>query len=292
MAANPARIMSSKIMMGTPLMTMTMSGHILRSSSGAAAIVAQSSTDMTFTIRRQYTAARTCSDNPALNNSNNFLLQHQHQQKRYFARSKRGGPPRRNTNRNIPHDNNIYDFDNLSTNNKPKEHQKNILVIGSSGVLGKSLVSTLGGSKLQWNVIGADVTPTSSTGVEDDNYVYLPGDTSLSNLTGELYRGVSHILRQHQGSGSGSGSGGESQESKLDAIICASGGWAGDVDMNTMMENHVAEVNSASELEDVDLEEEFARESAEVCERMMRMNYYPIVAGCQVGRRFMKRGGE
>ena len=77
----------------------------------------------------------------------------------------------------------------------------------------------------------------------------------------------------------------------MDAIICASGGWAGDVDIADMMERHLADANG-SELEDVDYEEEYARESAEVCERMMRVNYYPVVAGGQVGRRFMKRGGE
>jgi hypothetical protein len=36
---------------------------------------------------------------------------------------------------------------------------------------------------------------------------------------------------------------------------------------------------------------EYARESAEVVERMMRVNFYPIVAGSLVGSRFMNRGG-
>ena len=80
----------------------------------------------------------------------------------------------------------------------------------------------------------------------------------------------------------------------LDAVVCASGGWAGDVDIANVMENHLSKnANSSSEMdEDVDFEEEYARESAAICERMMRMNYYPIVAGSQVVRRFMKQGGK
>lgn len=128
--------------------------------------------------------------------------------------------------------------------------------------------------------MGADVLDqTKETKLGLSNYILLPKDGSMADLTGELYRGVSSHLQ-----------GGESTKDKLDAIICASGGWAGDVDIADVMENHLAEASS-SELEDVDIEEEYARESAEVCERMMRMNYFPVVAGSQVGRRFMKRGG-
>jgi len=175
-----------------------------------------------------------------------------------------------------------YSFEDLDS----KKHQtedKNVLVVGSSGILGKALVSHFG-HRCDWNVIGADVLDPSETAEERGlrDYVQLPKDGSMADLTGQLYRGVSRHLR--------AGGGGSNDEERLDAIVCASGGWAGDVDVADMMENHLAE-SASSELEDVDIEEEYARESAEVCERMMRVNYYPIVAASQVGRRFMKRGG-
>ena len=201
--------------------------------------------------------------------NNDVLLQ----QRRHFARStKRVVSKRERFDK--------YSFEEGGRVSSPKE-DKNILVIGSSGVLGKTLVSHFGKSR-QWNVVGADVMDAERSVGEKglSDYVRLPGEGSMADLTGELYRGVSLRL-----------GGGESKRDKLDAIICASGGWAGDVDLTEMMESHLSEANS-SELEDVGVQEEYARESADVCERMMRMNYYPIVAGSQVGRRFMKRGGK
>ena len=104
----------------------------------------------------------------------------------------------------------------------------------------------------------------------------------MGDYTGELYRGVRRRL---------GGGGRKSDKERLDAIVCASGGWAGDVDLAEMVESHLAD-SDRSELEDVDIEEKYARESVEVCERMMGVNYFPIVAGRQVGRRFVMRGGE
>jgi hypothetical protein len=39
-------------------------------------------------------------------------------------------------------------------------------------------------------------------------------------------------------------------------------------------------------------EEEYVKEAAGVVERMIRVNYYPVVAGSLVGQKFMNRGGE
>jgi len=145
------------------------------------------------------------------------------------------------------------------------------------------------GHSCNWNVIGADVLDPAA-GADDGkglrDYIQLPKEGSIGDLTGDLYRGVSHLLNP-EGSPQK-----KSSEEKLDAIVCASGGWAGDVDFADMMESHLVETAVSSELEDLDVEEKYARESAEVCERMMRVNYFPIVAGSQVGRRFMRRGGE
>lgn len=144
------------------------------------------------------------------------------------------------------------------------------------------------GHSCHWNVIGADVLDANAGGDRKGlrDYIQLPKEGSIGDLTGELYRGVSHLLNPTEGSPQK-----KSNEEKLDAIVCASGGWAGDVDFADMMESHLAETAVPSELEDLDVEEKYARESAEVCERMMRVNYFPIVAGSQVGRRFMRKGG-
>ena len=206
------------------------------------------------------------------------------QQRRNFSRStKRGHGNQRSKNNHIEGEFERYTFgeDDASEHQVPN---KNILVIGSSGVLGKTLVSQFG-NKYAWNVLGADVLHPDDQSADGkvglSEYIRLPKEGSMADLTGELYRGVSRHVH-----------GGETNKDKLDAIVCASGGWAGDVDLTSMMDDHVSEVEVSSELEDLDVEEEYARESADVCERMMRMNYYPIVAGSQIGRRFMKRGGE
>ena len=194
-------------------------------------------------------------------------------QRRYFARN-----TKRNNNNTKKYIDGKYSFED-SDRVEAKE-SKNILIIGSSGILGKALVSNFGNLN-KWNVVGADVLEPSMSDKKSglSEYISLTNDGSISDITGELYKGVSHSLH-----------GGDTNNKKLDAIVCASGGWAGDVDITDMIDNHLAESNS-SELEDIDYEEEYARESALVCERMMRMNYYPIVAGSQIGRRFMKRGG-
>ena len=55
------------------------------------------------------------------------------------------------------------------------------------------------------------------------------------------------------------GGGKKSDEACLDAMVCASGGWAGDVDLAEMVESHLAD-SDRSKLEDVDIEEKYARE--------------------------------
>lgn len=225
-------------------------------------------------------------------NLSNTTTNNYSQQQRNFARG-----THRSTNHQQQRGNRNDRFDTYSYDgNVIQKDTKNILIIGSSGILGKTLVSQFGNEK-DWNVLGADVAvpalddidPTSEEGGEElelNDYISLSKSGSLADLTGELYRGVSSNLQ-----GDDDASKNSSKHNKLDAIICASGGWAGDVDIANVMEHHLADKANSGGLEDVDIEEEYARESAEVCERMMRMNYFPIVAGGQVGRRFMKRGG-
>lgn len=206
----------------------------------------------------------------------------QQQQTRHFAQ---GGTHKRKKNRTPNNGSSSsrdgdhfdkYSFDDVDS--KPKEAKKNVLVIGSSGVLGRTLVSHFGNS-FQWNVLGADVVDPSednddSGGVSTtkglSDYIWLPKDGSMADLTEELFKGVQS----------------KNRSKKLDAIVCASGGWMEDV----LMGDVVARAKSNGD-EGVDLALEYARESAEVVERMMRVNFYPIVAGSLVGSRFMNRGG-
>eukprot|EP01082_Thalassiosira_pseudonana_P009761 g8714.t1 g8714 contig33:50657-52142(-) len=206
----------------------------------------------------------------------------QQQQTRHFAQ---GGTHKRKKNRTPNNGSSSsrdgdhfdkYSFDDVDS--KPKEAKKNVLVIGSSGVLGRTLVSHFGNS-FQWNVLGADVVDPSednddsgvvSTTKGLSDYIWLPKDGSMADLTEELFKGVQS----------------KNRSKKLDAIVCASGGWMEDV----LMGDVVARAKSNGD-EGVDLALEYARESAEVVERMMRVNFYPIVAGSLVGSRFMNRGG-
>ena len=208
------------------------------------------------------------------NHTRQFILPNNYQQIRQFARlTKRGGG----------HPRTKYSFED--EDRVIPQESKNILIIGSSGILGKTLVSHFG-IKHDWNVVGADIIESDivkeKSGLGD--FIRLPKDGSVADLTVELYRGVSNTFLQ----------GGETNKTKLDAVVCASGGWVGDVDIENVMENYLSKnADSSSEMdEDVDFEEEYAKESAEVCERMMRMNYYPIVAGSQIVPRFMKQGGK
>ena len=146
------------------------------------------------------------------------------------------------------------------------------------------------GNQMNWNVIGADVVVLSPTDDDDDEhdddeivqqskgmkeYIALPQDGSVADLSVALYRGVSNYLSPNKKSARG-----------LDAIVCASGGWMGDVDKFDFQ--HAIQENEL--LEDIDVEEEYIRESTAVCEHMMKVNYYPVIAGGMIGQRFLNAG--
>jgi len=179
--------------------------------------------------------------------------------------------------------------------------KKNILVIGSAGILGRAIVSHFTNEQ-RWNVVGADVVAVPSPPSDNDKndseaatvddvgrrlkeYIQLPINGSLSELTGELHRGVSSYIRNKSSSSSSftPRMGEEDKDiSLLDAIVVASGGWAGDI-------TNEPPIPHSSEYDDDD--EAYARSSALVCERMLRMNYYPVVAGSLLTNRLVKKGG-
>lgn len=129
-------------------------------------------------------------------------------------------------------------------------------------------------------MVGADVLDPSDDVVVTTKglkeYISLPSDGSVADLSVALYRGISNYLSPNN----------TNKQASLDAIVCASGGWMGDVDKYTYQQS----VTDTELLEDIDPEEEYIRDSSDVCERMMRVNYYPIVAGGMIGQRFLHGG--
>jgi hypothetical protein len=141
---------------------------------------------------------------------------------------------------------------------RTKSTIKNILVLGSHGVLGKTIVNQFKGKH---NVIGADVLSSDHPDAPERNYISLPLHGSIADLSLLLYRGVARHL----------------SDRRLDAVIVAAGGWAGDVDSDSVEKGE---------------DEEYIKEAAEVAEKMMRVNYYPVVAGSLIGQRCMDANGE
>ena len=137
-----------------------------------------------------------------------------------------------------------------------KSNSKNILILGSHEILGNTIATQF---KSEWNVLSADVVDPSHHHTE--KYISLPSRGSIADLSLLLYRGVSHHLGKK----------------KLDAIIVASGGWGGDIDPDIQAS--------------VEEEEHYVKEASEVAERMMRLNYFPVVAGSLVGQRLLGRNG-
>ncbi len=147
---------------------------------------------------------------------------------------------------------------------------------------------------MNWNVIGADVVDLNPDNEEDDivvqqskgmkEYISLPQDGSVADLSVALYRGVSNYLSPNNKSANNNKS---AAARGLDAIICASGGWMGDIDKFNFQHS----ITDNELLEDLDVEEEYIRESTSVCEHMMKVNYYPVLAGGMIGQHYLHNGG-
>lgn len=155
----------------------------------------------------------------------------------------------------------------ITSNNS--RHSKNVLVLGSHGVLGQTLVTQFQNN--EYNVLTADVHSSDHPlSLEQRRYVGLPRRGSVADVSLLLYRGVARHLKEGGGNG------------KLDAIVVASGGWEGDVEYDDVASN-----GNDSEAED----EEYIKAAAGVVDNMMRMNYYPVVAGSLVGQSLMNPNG-
>lgn len=137
-----------------------------------------------------------------------------------------------------------------TTTTTTRETKKTVLVLGSNGALGSCIVSYL---KPTCHVIGADVVVPSSSKNEEDAFLSVSSSSNVHGLTKELMDGMQ---KQQQ----------EKNDLYLDAIICASGGFAMDDDDNG----------------DMDMD---------VVTQMMELNYYPVVAAAQLAKTFMAPKG-
>lgn len=142
------------------------------------------------------------------------------------------------------------------------------LVLGSSGALGSSISRYLS-KDLGVQVLGADILelPHDFTGEwELDGFVSLPQEADLGDLTVRLVRGVHYFLHG---------------EAKLDAIICASGGWQPDPELSsTKVEERTEQIMEMS-----------AVEYSEAIVRMRRMNLDPVLAAGYIAQQYMADEG-
>jgi len=123
----------------------------------------------------------------------------------------------------------------------------------------------------------------------------------MADLSVVLFRGVKTHLRdlaerRKGGKGKTNGmkngeEGGEEMIGGFDAIICASGGWEGDVDFDDMVEDLEEKEALGEGGVHWDVDEEYVKRSAKVVDRMMKMNFCPVVAASLIGEQFLSPGG-
>jgi dihydropteridine reductase len=152
------------------------------------------------------------------------------------------------------------------------------LVIGSSGALGSAVSRHL--SSLGTFVLGADVVelPPDLTldGFELDGFVPLPRNAGLTELTTVLAEGVHRYLDVPSPSSTSSPS---FSRQRLDAIVCASGGWQMDPTASSTDFNDWTEVEAS------------VREYTESLQRMIHMNLDPVVAASFLAQHYMNANG-
>jgi dihydropteridine reductase len=123
-------------------------------------------------------------------------------------------------------------------------------------------------------VLGADVVELPSEWLgswELDGFVHLPREATLQDLTVRMVRGVhSFLLNRTNGS---------RNPLRLDAIICASGGWQADP----------RQAAAAMETE-YDIECGAQAYTAAI-QRMLHMNLDPVLAATYVAQHYMDTGG-
>jgi dihydropteridine reductase len=150
------------------------------------------------------------------------------------------------------------------------------LILGSSGALGSTVARYLS-QTVGMQVLGADVAELpsdfSSDGWDLDGFIHLPKErsTDLTDLTVRLVKGVEFFL--------------QSDDTSLDAIVVASGGWSGDPSWDAIHYDRDEHKDPEAELE------ERARAYADTIERMRLQNLDPVCAAGFVAQQFMSPNG-
>jgi NAD(P)-dependent dehydrogenase (short-subunit alcohol dehydrogenase family) len=190
-------------------------------------------------------------------------------------------------------------FYSNNPNDEPPPHPrrpKTALVLGSSGCLGSTVVGTLSRTfgRGGISIIGSDcVRPDLEADADQqllDAFLPLPNpstDPSCGKMATELLLGLKELddLSRSSGGGGSDADGGL----KLDAIICASGGWEGDpptVDVDALK----SDLDPNDSLEERMLIAD-AMAHGDAAERMVRMNLYPILAAGRAMDRYMAPQG-
>jgi len=137
--------------------------------------------------------------------------------------------------------------------------QKTTLIIGSSGSLGSTIASHLK-SHHNCTVIGSDIYPPSADRVKSiDAFIQLSNDNiSIDTLIDGLNDGLHNVFNGIENN---------ENDIELDAIICANGGFAMDYDVLNNNDNDSS--------------------CGKVYDNMFQMNYYPVVAGGEIAKRYM-----
>ena len=123
---------------------------------------------------------------------------------------------------------------------KPSGEKKTVLIVGSSGALGSCIVKQLSND---CHILGVDINPPLSNNDSDCvlDFISIPSTNELQNIMTEKLNRIPN---------------------KLDAIICANGGFA----MDNSHEN--------------------------VATEMMQVNYEPVVAAANLLPKFIAPQGE
>ncbi len=164
-------------------------------------------------------------------------------------------------------------YSNTPHQRQQGQEQKTALVLGSSGSLGSAVASQLKNYH-DCVVIGSDLYPPSEDRVGCiDAFIQLgehdSDDITVDQLIHGLQDGIANLYSDAGGSGV-----------ELDAIICASGGFAMDDDGNADGDG------------DGDGDGDSAGAGGKVYQDMLKMNYYPVVAAGEIAKQHMTTSNQ
>mmetsp|Transcript_19202 Transcript_19202/g.27933 ORF Transcript_19202/g.27933 Transcript_19202/m.27933 type:complete len:360 (-) Transcript_19202:375-1454(-) len=181
-------------------------------------------------------------------------------------------PPSSSYQQQNRHFSNFSFIDESSTKKQKTASNKTALILGSSGILGKTIVQHLS-HDLQMTIIGADVIdPVKKKDIDAlDAFIPLQHTSNATELTKSLSLGMRNI------------NDGKEKVVMVDAIICASGGWEGDPTSSYLPGRLLEEDGITPEMA--------AEEWGKVLDKMLQMNLHPVLAAGNVASTHMANQG-